>query len=224
VDTDWQSVLQLAELAEGCRVSRWGCETRLYERPGKSKIKFSRFAKAANRPLQVLVRRLDGRASRRRSGGGCVVASRRYGVLEATVMAAKTGIDQIVRSVRGVHSAFMGTVLLYVYMMHAVQRSPPGPAPVVFWSIAGVAGFCWVAAYMWRARRLSPAAERLKIDPNDGAAQAKWRSASIVSVAMIEAVVLFGYALYLLGATAKQVAPFLVIPFVTMGFWFPRRP
>jgi hypothetical protein len=77
---------------------------------------------------------------------------------------------------------------------------------------------------MWRVRKLSPAVERLKIEPDDVAAQVKWRNASIVSVAMTECVVLFGFVLYMLGATTRQVAPFLVIPFVTMIFWFPRRP
>jgi hypothetical protein len=139
-------------------------------------------------------------------------------------MEAITGIEQNVRSVQRVHGTFMATVLLYVYMMHVVRGSPPGPAPAMFWSIAGLAGYCWGAAYMWRVRKLSPAVERLKINPDDAAAQTKWRNASIVSVAMIECIVLFGFALYMLGATTIRVAPFLVIPFATMVFWFPRRP
>lgn len=135
-----------------------------------------------------------------------------------------SGIDQNVRSIRVVHSAFMATVLLYVYAMHIVQRSPATLVPVIFWSLAGIAVFCCCGAYFWRVRKLSPAVERLRVAPDDAGALAQWRGGSIVSVTMLETVVLFGFALYMLGATTIQVAPFVIVPFVTMILWFPKRP
>jgi hypothetical protein len=134
------------------------------------------------------------------------------------------GIDQTVRSTRTLHSVFMVTVLLYVYMMHVVQRTPAALDPVLSWPIAGLAVFAWCAAYSLRLRRLSPIASRLQTAPDDASAIAKWRSYSIVSVAILESIVLFGFALYMMGGTTTQVAPFIVIPFATMPFWFPKHP
>jgi hypothetical protein len=109
-------------------------------------------------------------------------------------------------------------------MMHIVQRAEATVNPAILWSMAGMAAFAWCAAYSLRIRKLSPIVIRLQVAPDDASAVARWRSWSIVSVTMMETIVLFGFAVYMLGGTITQVAPFIVIPFVTMLFWFPKHP
>ena len=118
----------------------------------------------------------------------------------------------------------MFTVVLYVYMMHIVQRTAATVSPMIFWSLAGMAAFGWCAAYSLRIRKLAPIVSRLQAAPDDASAVARWRSWSIVSVTMLESIVLFGFAVYMLGGTISQVAPFVVIAFVTMILWFPKHP
>jgi hypothetical protein len=118
----------------------------------------------------------------------------------------------------------MFTVVLYVYMMHIVQRTAETVTPVIFWPLAGMAALAWFAAYSLRMRKLSPIVSRLREAPDDASAVARWRSWSIVSVTMLESIVLFGFAVYMLGGTISQVAPFIVIAFVTMVFWLPKHP
>ncbi len=51
-----------------------------------------------------------------------------------------------------------------------------------------------------------------------------WRAGTILSDVTLECVLLFGLALYFMGATVIQIAPFFVAPFVTMLLLFPKRP
>jgi hypothetical protein len=140
-------------------------------------------------------------------------------------MTATSGaLDQALRSLRTLYLVFMVTVLLYVYMMHIVHGSPQSIYAPMFWSIAGVAGFCYLSACSLRMRKLQPEIGRLRVAPDDASVLGRWRSWSIVGLTMLECVVLFGFALHMLGASTIQIAPFIVVPFLTMLAWFPRRP
>jgi uncharacterized integral membrane protein len=66
--------------------------------------------------------------------------------------------------------------------------------------------------------------EKLQSKPNDVASLSSWRSASLASYVMAEAVVLFGFCLRFLGAARVLALPFYGVGLVMMLFLFPRRP
>jgi hypothetical protein len=133
-------------------------------------------------------------------------------------------LEQTLRNIRILHGVFMVTMAMYAYVLRFLVRAPALVDPVFFGSTAGIAVGCYSASFLVRARKVAPAIERLRVTPDDDAALKSWRIGTILSDVVMECVVLFGFALYCVGATAQQVAPFFAIPFVTMLFLFPKRP
>jgi hypothetical protein len=133
-------------------------------------------------------------------------------------------LDQTLRNIQILHGVFMATVIMYAYVLRLLARTAAVADPVFFWSIAGIATGCYCASLLVRARKVGPTLERLRLNPDDTAALTSWRSGMILTDVSMEFVVLFGFALYCLGAPGQQVAAFFVVPFVTMLLLFPKRP
>jgi hypothetical protein len=133
-------------------------------------------------------------------------------------------LDQTLRIIRILHGVFLFTMVLYAYVAHISTPPPAIVNPSFFWSIVGVALGCYFASLLVTARKISPAIEKLRTNPDDRAALVSWRVGAILSYVTMECVPLFGFAQYFVGATVRQVAPFFVVPFVTMLFLFPKRP
>ena len=133
-------------------------------------------------------------------------------------------LDLTLRNIRILHGVFMATMVMCAYALRFFERTSAVVDPIFFWSIAGVAIGCYCGALLIRARKIVPAVEKLRVTSDDTAALASWRVGTILSCVIMECVVLFGFALYLVGVTGRQVAAFFVVPFVTMLFLFPKRP
>ena len=135
------------------------------------------------------------------------------------------GIEQTLRVVRMIHSIMLASMVLYIVVLGRVlQRSAQPIEPTVFWSIAGVAIGCFLAAFLVRAKKVQPAIDALRTQPEDATALKNWRTGTMLSVVVLECVVLFGLSLYVQGATRTQVALFFILPILTMVLWFPKRP
>jgi hypothetical protein len=117
-------------------------------------------------------------------------------------------LDQTLRIIRILHGVFLFTMVLYAYVAHISTPPPAIVNPSFFWSIVGVALGCYFASLLVTARKISPAIEKLRTNPDDRAALVSWRVGAILSYVTMECVPLFGFAQYFLGATVRQVAPF----------------
>lgn len=62
----------------------------------------------------------------------------------------------------------------------------------------------------------------IRLNPNDAAALQKWRVGQIVTVAMFEAIVLYGLVLRFVGSTRMQAAPFYVVGIAGMIVFWPK--
>ena len=133
-------------------------------------------------------------------------------------------LDQTLRNLQILHGVFMATMVMYAYVLRFFERTSAIVDPIFLWSITGVAIGCYCGSLLIRARKISPAVEKLRVTSDDAAALVSWRVGTILSCVIMECVVLFGLALYFVGATGRQVAAFFAVPFVTMLFLFPKRP
>ena len=76
----------------------------------------------------------------------------------------------------------------------------------------------------FRLRRLRPAIQLLKSDPNDMLALNQMRVVNILSFVILESVVLLGFSLRFMGGTRAQSLPFYAAGIGLMLIWWPRRP
>jgi hypothetical protein len=76
----------------------------------------------------------------------------------------------------------------------------------------------------YRQRRIAPAIERLRDQPDDRGAIQNLTEGSVLSVALAESVVLVGCALRFLGATRPQAAPIYLAGVFLMLLWWPKQP
>src|SRR5690348_408484 len=90
------------------------------------------------------------------------------------------------------HAVFSLTVLLYVYMSEIM--APPDAKVLTLFVAAITVVACVVAlvAYQFRRKKLQPALERLRQDPNDPEALKSWRLGTIVPGVLAESIGLFG--------------------------------
>jgi hypothetical protein len=79
-------------------------------------------------------------------------------------------------------------------------------------------------ALFFRRKRIGPAIDRLRDQPDDRGAMQSLTAASILSVVLAESIVLLGYALRFLGATRWQSVPFYLAGIFLMLLWWPKRP
>lgn len=101
----------------------------------------------------------------------------------------------------------------------------PQPIGAAFYdAIAAVAVVSAAIAVVFRVRLLRPAFAQVRTDPNDAAANKRWRAGSFVSYALALSVALYGCELRLRGTATAQALPFYVGGFVLMLLWWPRRP
>lgn len=93
--------------------------------------------------------------------------------------------------------------------------------------LAGLGAFAailvGIALYV-QVKVIRPALGTLQSEPDAVAAMARWRSASLASYVIAEAIVLFGLCLRFLGGARILCLPFYGVGIVLMLFLFPRRP
>jgi hypothetical protein len=136
-----------------------------------------------------------------------------------------TTIEGTLRSLRLIHVALMVSMLLYVYIMWMIPAKSSETLDPTFLLTLDLVGISSVGvAKRIRSKCLRPAFETLRTKPDDAASLGRWRVGVIVSDALAEAVVLYGFVVHLLGGTISQVAPFFSAGLAAMVFWWPQQP
>lgn len=134
-------------------------------------------------------------------------------------------VELTLRNLRTFHGTLMCTIILYVYVLSVIPAlSLQTLSSHLPWELGIVAAIEIAIAVVLRMRRLEPAFEALRSNPDDVAALSQWRGAVITSDALAEGVVLYGVAIHFIGGTSRQIIPFFVAGSVLMILWWPRRP
>ena len=113
---------------------------------------------------------------------------------------------------RVLHVVFLFTIAFYVWIPFQVAPKRQMESPLVIvaalalWSLA-IAGLI----LFFYARRVAPARERLESHPDDKRAAENWKSALTLCIVCCESIVVFGFALRMLGVAWKISAPFYAV-------------
>lgn len=133
-------------------------------------------------------------------------------------------MDASLKQLRILQFAMLGAVVLYVVIGEVVPHTVHPINPVVFQALALLAASMVVALFVLRrltVRRAEPALSGPSIDST---ALMRWRTGVILTLALSEAVALYGFVLRILGFSLSEVAPFYVAGFTLMLFLGPRKP
>ena len=126
------------------------------------------------------------------------------------------------RQVRIMHAIFLLAILLEFYNSEMMAGNGSGVSGTFVAVIVLAACFELLLAYFFRFRRLSPALEKLRRDPNDANALKQWRGAHIVILVLTMSVALYGFVLRVMGAGRRVAWPFFVLAFIIMLLWRPQ--
>ncbi len=129
-----------------------------------------------------------------------------------------------VRALRIIHLALFVPIPLYFLMGETVGPREPSDVRLIRQVITALALLDTGLAVVFRKRMVEPAAEALRLKPDDTVAMARWAKGHILSFAICESVGLFGLVLRFLGATTLEAAPFFAVAFVLMLVFRPSAP
>jgi hypothetical protein len=133
-------------------------------------------------------------------------------------------LENSMRSMRIIYGVLLLAAISYVLMAEKLSHQEPRDIRVM-WLGFLVNGLMIVGiALFFRFRMLQPAAETLQEKPDDQTALARWRAGNTLCCVLLEAVVLFGFALRFMGGTTMQSLPFYTVGIALMLVWWPRRP
>ena len=134
-----------------------------------------------------------------------------------------TTTEKTLRAIRLVHFALLFGAAVYLALPLAVSRPMTTTPPLVVILAMGALAFSGLAgAALLRARLVQPSAEALRANSQDLAALRRWRAGVILSLALCETTVLFGFALRFTGAPWNVCAVFYAAGIFLLLAWKPR--
>jgi hypothetical protein len=133
-------------------------------------------------------------------------------------------IDGALRWLRIWYSILLIAMVLYVVVSERAQHQLIDMNRAFFAGISVVGAVLVAIALYVLVKKIRPALETLQTKPADAASLATWRSASLASYVIAEAIVLFGLCLRFLGGARSLSIPFYAVGLLLMLFLFPRHP
>ncbi len=118
----------------------------------------------------------------------------------------------------------MVSIGLYALLIWRIPTTSYSLNPAFYFVVSGVAASTVIVMLAIRRALLARAETVLSSKASDAAALARWRAAHILAYALSESVALYGVVLHFVGATASQVAPFLIAALLLMMFLRPVLP
>jgi hypothetical protein len=131
-------------------------------------------------------------------------------------------MEATLRWARKLHAVFLVTIPLYVFATILLHFQEQPISPLVFAAIALASLWDIALAMLFRSRKITPAVEVLKKNPDDDEALALWRGGVVLSFAFCETLVLFGLLLKFLGASWNVAGIFYAVGLLLMLAWTPR--
>ena len=118
----------------------------------------------------------------------------------------------------------LGAVAMYVVIGEVVPHSVHPINPVLFQALALLAASTVFALFFLRRMTVRRAEAALAGPSIDNAVLLRWRVGVILTLALSEAIALYGFVLRMIGFSLSEVAPFYVAGFTLMLFLGPRKP
>jgi hypothetical protein len=133
--------------------------------------------------------------------------------------------ETTLRYLRLIHGFLLFSMCIYmglgqIFVPH--EQREIKPAFMIVMVVVSLATACIVLFI--RAQRILPAMETLRARPDDAASAARWRIASVFGYALTESVMLYGFALRVMGASLALAVPFYIGAVLLMVLLWPRRP
>jgi F0F1-type ATP synthase membrane subunit c/vacuolar-type H+-ATPase subunit K len=133
-------------------------------------------------------------------------------------------LSDSVRGARVLHIVFVLTLPVYVTIGELVGKLADVDMSVIFPALLVVGVLQGTGAFFLRGRLIGPAADALRLRPDDAAEITRWMTANFASFALCEAIGLFGFVVRILGGTLEQAVPFYVLSFFLLVSLYPRSP
>jgi hypothetical protein len=133
-------------------------------------------------------------------------------------------LEGTLRWLRVWYSILLIAIVLYVVVSERAQHQLIDMNRAFLAGLSVLAAILIGVALFVQVKVVRPALEILQAKPDAVDALASWRSASLASYVIAEAIVLFGLCLRFLGGARALSIPFYVVGIVLMFFLFPRRP
>jgi len=131
-------------------------------------------------------------------------------------------IKSTLKNVKILHLAFLFTVPLFLLQLHLLHPAEHGVSNTVIFGFGAACLLDIVIASRFRDRMIAPSKELLRANPEDTAALNRWRAGSIISFTYAETIVLFGFALKVLGVGWNIAGIFFVVGILLLLAWTPR--
>ena len=128
----------------------------------------------------------------------------------------------ILRNLRIMYALYLITIPLFLcalVLMRPQERHVPLAITV---SLVALSGWLIFIALSFRSRKILPALEMLRRNPEDAAALSNWYVGNVTSFAFAETIVLFGVVLKLFGAGWKVAGVFFALGVFLFLVWTPR--
>lgn len=127
------------------------------------------------------------------------------------------------RIVQIIRAAMLFSIVIYAVLITQLP-SNVRPNAVIYYAIALVCVWILAALFLFRRKLVKASEYVLAGNPDDAAAQKRWRTGHVLTYVFSEAIALYGVVLHFLGFTTAQVAPFLIAGFLLIVFYSPRLP
>ncbi len=126
------------------------------------------------------------------------------------------------KNVKILHLAFLLTVPLFVIELRLLHPAAHGVSNTIIFGFGAACLLDIVIASHFRGRMITPSEELLRANPEDTVALNRWRAGSIISFTYAESIVLFGFALKVLGASWNIAGIFFVVGILLLLAWTPK--
>jgi F0F1-type ATP synthase membrane subunit c/vacuolar-type H+-ATPase subunit K len=133
-----------------------------------------------------------------------------------------TAGEKALRGARLLHAGFFVASILYVCVPLVVKTQTREVNPVFVIAVSFVAMSAVGMGIFFRAKRVTPAAEALAQNPEDGAMAKEWNSGVVLSLVFCETTVLFGLVLRIMGTSWNISGLFYVVGILLMLAWTPK--
>jgi len=133
-------------------------------------------------------------------------------------------MDASLKQLRILQIAMLAAIVLYVVIGEVVPHSVHPMNPVLFHALALLAASTVFVLFFLRRMTVRRAEPALAGPSIDNAVLSRWRAGVILTLALSEAIALYGFVLRMIGFSLSEVAPFYVAGFTLMLFLGPRKP
>jgi hypothetical protein len=131
-------------------------------------------------------------------------------------------MEASLKTIRIVWGAMVIAAFIYVWLPEKVGVQPKNLDSTFYTVFIVLLVVMLSTIVILRKLTIAKAEPLIRANANDTAALQKWRAGQIVTVAMFEAIVLYGLVLRFVGATRMQAAPFYAVGIIGMIVFWPR--